>query len=339
MKTKILDCTLRDGGYVNDWKFGEVNIRSIIDKLIQAKIDIIEGGFLTAEDFDNDFSLFSSNEKILSFINQYKSEHNFVFMLNVKDFNEQIEDRLLSGAPNLYGIRLCFNPDEIEKTLQVGEKLVKKGYKIFFQPMRTCSYSEVDFISLIKNINRLSPYAFYIVDTFGSMYKDDLLRIFNLTDDNLKEDIRIGFHSHNNLQLAFSNAQDLLELETKREIIIDSSIFGMGRGAGNLSTELLTKYINNNLQGEYDIQPLLDIYEKNLASIYAEHPWEYSMTYFLSAMNDCHPNYATYLLAQSDVSKGMVNSETIANLFKSIPADKKNTYDEELIKKLYRSVQ
>ena len=83
-----------------------------------------------------------------------------------------------------------------------------------------------------------APYAFYLVDSFGTMKRKDMLRFFYMIEHNLREDIVIGFHSHNNLQLAYANAQTLVDLQTSRSLILDSSIMGMGRGAGNLNSEL-----------------------------------------------------------------------------------------------------
>ncbi len=111
-------------------------------------------------------------------------------------------------------------------------ELQQNGYKVFFQPMVTMRYTDEELLQLIRWTNINKPSAFYIVDSFGTMRKKDILRIFFLVDNNLCEDIRIGFHSHNNLQLSFSNAQELITLNSAREIIIDTSVFGMGRGQG-----------------------------------------------------------------------------------------------------------
>ena len=127
------------------------------------------------------------------------------------------------------------------------------------------------------------------------MRKKDILRIFYLIDNNLFKDIKIGFHSHNNLQLSFSNAQELITLNSKREIIIDTSIFGMGRGAGNLCTELMLQYINENIENKYYMLPILETIDEFIMPIFKTHSWGYSVPYYIAAINDCHPSYATYL--------------------------------------------
>ncbi|MFR7384805.1 MAG: hypothetical protein ACLUTO_10770 [Anaerostipes sp.] len=86
-----------------------------------------------------------------------------------------------------------------------------KGYEVFMQPVGTTSYSDVELLNLFERINEMKPYAFYLVDTLGKLYAKQLLKLFYLADDNLDEDITIGYHSHNNLQLSFSNAQQLIQ--------------------------------------------------------------------------------------------------------------------------------
>lgn len=331
---KILDCTLRDGGYINNWEFGENTIKAIISKLIQSKVDIIECGFLINKHFNNNFSRFDSISKPLSVIGENIKKSLFVVMLDVGDGDIDLDKIADSSEMSIAGIRLSFNHNNIEKAIKIAQKIKTKGYKIFLQPMKTSDYKDEDLIKLIKNVNDLSPYAFYIVDTFGSMYQNDLLRLFYLIDNNLKEDIKIGFHSHNNLQLSFSNAQVLMNLKTKREIIIDSSVFGMGRGAGNLATELLARYINDNVQNKYEITPLLNIFDEYLSNIYTKTPWGYSLPHFLSATHNCHPNYSTYLL-----NKQTISVETINILLNKIPKKEKGVYNKDLIENLYLNYQ
>lgn len=127
----------------------------------------------------------------------------------------------------LGGIRLTFHPHEIEKAFCYGEMIKHKGYKLFMQPVGTAGYSDEELIHLIKRINRLEPYAFYLVDTLGTMYGRLLLRQVILADNNLSPSIKLGYHSHNNLQMAFANAQKLLEYKTDRGLILDCSASGM----------------------------------------------------------------------------------------------------------------
>lgn len=331
-KTYILDCTLRDGGYINKWKFSKKGIKETIKYLEDAAIDIIECGFLKNCSYNEDVSLFSDIKQITPFISPKKPNTLYVGMIALGDLDpEQIDEY---DGTSIDGIRLTFHKDEWEKEKEVALKLMDKGYKVFIQPVGTTTYTDLELIELIQKVNEINPYAFYIVDTMGTMYAKELMRLFHIIENNLLESIKIGYHSHNNLQMAFTNAQELLRLHTRHDIIIDSSVFGMGRGAGNLSTELITQYINENHEIRYKVTPLLSIVDEYLSRIYNEMPWGYSVPYYLAAINGCHPNYATYLM-----NKQTINVEKIGKIINAIPQDKRGFYDEKYIENLYIEFQ
>jgi 4-hydroxy 2-oxovalerate aldolase len=329
---KILDCTLRDGGYINDWKFGERTIKKIISKLSQSHIDIIECGFIENVNFDRNKTLFNCIEKIREYIEPKNKNVTYVGMIAQPYI--PIDKITHCDGNSIDGIRVTFHENEIEEALDYGEKLMDKGYKVFIQPVGTTSYTDVNLLELIRKVNNLKPYAFYLVDTLGIMYKNELLRMFHLLDNNLEKSISIGFHSHNNLQLSFSNAQELLMLHTKRNIIIDSSVFGMGRGAGNLCTELLTNYINDNIEETYDTVPLLEIVDEHLSNIFTEQKWGYSIPYYIAAVNKCHPNYASYLMNKQTITVKVINS-----ILKKLPMEKRDVYYKDFIEDLYVNYQ
>ena len=150
-------------------------------------------------------------------------------------------------------------------------------------------------------------------------------------ENNLKKGIRLGYHSHNNLQLAYSNAIDFIKTKNiDREIIIDSSIHGMGRGAGNLTTELLADYMNKKKHMKYNIVPLLETIDEYLEAIYRENYWGYSIAHFLSASNGCHPNYSTYLVNKKNLS--IVDIQKVLSL---LDDEEKKNFNKERIKELY----
>jgi len=325
---KLLDCTLRDGGYINNWNFGEKSIKKVIEKLSQSNIDIIECGFIRDKEFDNNVSVFNDVVHIKKFLQPKNKNITYVGMIDVPYI--PIEKIIECDGTSIDGIRLTFHENEIDEAMAYGKILMEKGYKIFIQPVGTTSYTDVKLLALINKVNELKPYAFYLVDTLGIMYKNDLLRMYHLIDNNLEETISIGFHSHNNLQLSFSNAQELLMLHTKREIIIDASVFGMGRGAGNLCTELITQYINENIEEKYNVVPLLEIVDEHLSRFSSEAQWGYSVPYYIAAVNNCHPNYASYL-----INKQTITVKSINTILKQIPTEKKDIYDQNYIEDLY----
>ena len=335
-KIKLLDCTLRDGGYINQWKFGKKAITNIVQGLILSGIDIVECGFLSNEEYHSDFSLFQRNENLTHVLPQNKAQCMYAAMIAVGE--KEIDPSQMPHVKDslLDCIRISFhsNEKEIEKAFHFANILKKKGFLVCMQPIGTTGYTDAEVLLLIDKINELSPYAFYLVDTLGVMYKQDILHMLYLTDYNLNGEIKIGFHSHNNLQMSFANAQEIVEYHSDREFILDGSVFGMGRGAGNLCTEIIADFLNKTMKCNYDILPLLEIIDEQLMSIYTNHPWGYSPGYFLSAAKNCHPNYASNLLA-----KQSLRARSIGILLDQIPVNEKHIFDEKLIENIYYSFQ
>lgn len=334
MSIQILDCTLRDGGYINDWRFGRKTISSILEKLEQARIDIIECGFLTGMAQDRECALFnrvSDVEQVLP-----KRSRNAMYVAMIAIGEKELHPSALSPCDHrsLTGIRLTFHKEEIDQAVEWAGIIMEKGYQVFMQPVGTVFYSDMELLALVERMNRLKPYAFYIVDTLGSMYRNDVSHRFYLIDKNMDPQIHLGFHGHNNLQLAFSNAQILGKIQTKRTLILDSTVYGMGRGAGNLPTELITQYINKNIASRYDVSMVMDVYDEYISPIRKEYEWGYTVPYHIAASNVCHPNYAAYL-----INKQTLTMKDIEKIIQSIPGKHKVLYDRALIEQLYTRFQ
>lgn len=334
MSTQILDCTLRDGGYINDWRFGKKTIVSILDKLEKANIDIIECGFLTRMVQEEACSLFNNIAQIEEVLPKKKRTAMYVAMIAIGEKELHPSELSPYDGKSIEGIRLTFHKEEIEQAIQWAGIIMAKGYKVFMQPVGTVFYSDLELLQLVEKMNELKPYAFYIVDTLGSMYRNEVSHRFYLIDENMNPEIHLGFHGHNNLQLAFSNAQVLGKIQTKRTLILDSSVNGMGRGAGNLPTELITQYINKNISSRYDVTMVMDIYDEYIAAIRKEFEWGYSVPYHIAASNVCHPNYAAYL-----INKQTLTMKDIEKIIQLIPKEYKILYDQKLIERLYAQYQ
>lgn len=328
-KIKVLDCTLRDGGYCNEWLFGRENTIKIIDGLVKAGIDIVECGFLTNRvTYNEDVTKFTTMEEVGKFLPKNREGKKFVCLMNYGEYN--IEDIPMYDGSSLDGLRVAFHKKDMIPALELCQKIKEKGYKVFIQAMVSLNYSDEEFLGLIQRVNTFKPYAFYIVDSFGVMKRKDLTRLFYMVEHNLEEEIAIGYHSHNNMQLAYSNAQALVDICTKREILIDSSIFGMGRGAGNLNTELFVEYLNDNVGTAYELKPLLTIIDEILNSFYQRNYWGYSLPNYLSAKHNAHPNYASYLDA-----KKTLTVENMDEIFSMMEDEKRSNYDKDYIEALY----
>ena len=328
-KIQLLDCTLRDGGYCNDWTFGQDNIHSIINGLLEANIDLIECGYLSQkQEYNIDRTQYSSFEQLSRFIPADKEGKSFVVMINYGEFN--IDDIPVYDGSSVDGIRVCFHKKKRFDALEYCKQVAEKGYKVFIQGMVSLSFTDEEFIDFIKRSNEIKPYAFYIVDSFGMMKSKDLLRLFYIVEHNLDSSISIGFHSHNNMQLAYSNCLLMTQVQSDRPIIIDSSVYGMGRGAGNLNTEIFTEYLNENHNANYKLKPMLVIVDDILDSFYKKNYWGYSLPNYISAKNNAHPNYAKIL-----DDKKTLTVEDMENIFLLMEEDKKVEFDSKYIEELY----
>lgn len=331
-RIKILDCTLRDGGYINDWKFGRGVIIGIVSNLLQAHVDIIECGFIRQVEEDQDSSVYSSMHQLEKAIGFKKKGTSYAVMIEQHNYVSDLVSPRSDRSADL--IRLTFRRNEWEAAKRTVEELQAKGYEVCIQPVGTASYDTQSLIKLIDDVNELNPYAFYLVDTLGLMYRHEMRKFFYIIDDSLKKNIALGFHSHNNLQMSFANAQEMVRLNRNRPLIIDSSCYGMGRGVGNLATELIADYINNNIEQKYSLTPILNVVDRYLMPIYAQQRWGYDLPYFLSATFKCHPNYAAHL-----IKKETLSIEKIEKILSLIPTEKRNEFDSDCIESLYLDMQ
>ncbi len=325
---KILDSTLRDGGYVNNWLFGFNEIKSIIENLNNAQMDYIEVGFLKDCEYDKEKSSFNQIEDVNNIISKFKIFSKFAVMV---DFGHFDQSKIIpkTSEIKLDSIRVTFKKHEVNDVLSFLNMIKRNGYELFVNPANIDTYSDEELLELIRKINAIKPYGFTIVDTTGALEDNNILKLYSIIDRNLDKDVVLGFHSHNNLQLSFSNAQCLMKINKARKLLIDSTIFGMGRGAGNLCTELLIDYVNEHFNGSYNIVPILQIIDKYINPIFFRTPWGYSVSYCLAAKNHCHPNYVKYML-ENDIN----SVETINKFLKLIPNNKKSIFDLDFIRNI-----
>lgn len=330
---KLLDCTLRDGGYINDWKFGYRTIKDLIRKLVESQVDYVEIGFLRDCQYDQDATLFNNCEEIRNILPDNKGKTMFTAMaLHNKYDIDKLEEY---DGKTIDALRITFHDYDIDEGLAYIQKAIKKGYKVFANPINIMGYSDAMILKLLKKINEIHPYAFSIVDTFGSMMKEDLQRIYSLVEHNLEKDIVIGLHLHENLALSYSLAQDFISMKaSERECVIDASMLGMGRAPGNLCMELIMDYMNKRQSGYYNVNPILDGIDDHINALKQIEPWGYNTAYALSAKYNLHRNYAEYLL-----DKGRLRAKQINQILGSIEEHKKTAYDEAYIDGLYQKFQ
>ena len=156
---KILDCTLRDGGYVNNWCFGKKVIRRVLRGLGDAYIDIVEVGFLSEGEYDVDKSIFNNPSQICELIPE-KTTSKYVLMIALGEKEIAYEKVPPREEGPVWGIRLTFHRNEIDRAFEYARYLMAKGYAIFMQPIGTVAYTDIEFLQLIERIDELKPYAF-----------------------------------------------------------------------------------------------------------------------------------------------------------------------------------
>ena len=331
-RIKVLDVTLRDGGCVNDFNFGSDYMDKILAAQEAANIDIIELGYIDDKDGSEEGRTKYISDTVISqnFLKEKKPGIQYVAMIDYGKFD--VSKLAPRSESTIDGIRMAFHRKDRFNMIELAKTIMDKGYDFYIQPMITMRYSDSELLELIETVNKELPNAkgFYIVDSFGEMRPNDMERIMNLVDYNLRKDMALGFHSHNNLQLSYSNAISMLQFPTTREIMIDSSIMGMGKGAGNLNTELLLEHLNLFYGGEYTIQPLLDVIDKVINQLHDEFYWGYAPEYYLSSANHCTPSYASYYF-----NKHMLPIDQVSELLNMLAEDKKISFDKAYAEQVY----
>lgn len=332
-RDKLLDCTLRDGGYINDWNFGFHTIRDIIKKLVNSQVDYVEVGFLRNCEYDRDKALFNNCAEIAPVLPEKRGNTMFSAMaLHNKYDIDKLEPY---DGKTIDVLRVTFHDYDIDEGLAFIQKAKEKGYKVFCNPINIMGYSDEMLLRLFQKVNQIQPYAFSIVDTFGSMMKSDLQRIYSLAEHNLDQSIVIGLHLHENLALSYSLAQEFLAMKSsERKSVIDGSMMGMGRVPGNLCIELIMDYMNKTQGSTYDVNPVLDGIDDHIAQLKQIEAWGYNTAYALSAKYNLHRNYAEFLLG-----KGRLRAKQINQILASIEENKKTAYDEKYIEAIYEGFQ
>lgn len=333
---RILECTLRDGGRVINCEFPDDEIRDMTRRLADAKLDIIEVGFL--RDYHN--VTYKGNSTFFTDVNQispflHKNGHTlYVAFIDFGMFD--FESLKPYDGTSIDGIRFGFTQknykEKREEILECARVVKEKGYKLFIQGVNSISYSDKELLEVVDLINEIHPYSFGMVDTYGAMYQDDVDRIYGLIDNNLNKDICIDFHSHNNYQLSFAFAMEVIRLSKGiREIIIDSTLLGMGKVAGNLNTELIVDYLVRKMHYDYDFEEIMDIIDDYIYPYANKYKWGYSIPAMMAGIYKSHPNNIIYL-----TDKFRLATKDIKYIISMIDPQLRMRYDYDNIQRLYQ---
>lgn len=325
---QILDCTLRDGAQVNEARFGEQAIKDITRNLTKSGVDIIECGFLKNCEFEVGRTYYPQP----SFAVPYIPEKKDAIYAALMDYGRYDVDNLeVNNGESFDLIRISFFEKDIDNVEDFIKKVLNKGYKVSIQPMDTFSYSNDNIKKIIEIANRVQPEALSMVDTYSLATTDDIDRVYNLYEKDLDKNVKIGFHSHNNQLNSFALAQYFLKISgTERSVIIDVSLYGMGRGGGNLNTELFVEYLNRQGVKNYNIKYILNMIDIYMVKFKEMFEWGYSIPMLYAGLYGVHVFSTAYL-----EKKPNVTSYDLKCMFEMLDSQKKKRYDYDYLDYVY----
>lgn len=328
----LLDSTLRDGGLgledanlkgYSGSSYSSADRNKITRLLCLSGVNIIELGAIerTSED-KSCFAIYRDIEAVSQQIPTGASDYTrFAALYRGPDTPLEEIPEWHEGLCDL--VRVILRYSELRKSLEFCAALSAKGYRVCVQPMLTMRYSddEIDFV--LRMSNEMNAFALYFVDSYGYMDDGDVLHFLKTYDAGLKPTIKVGFHAHNNSNLAFSNVKTFLLNHGDRDVIVDSCLMGLGQGAGNMQTEILADYLNKTASKTYNYDAVLDGCEV-VAKFYKDNLCGYSVTYLLPALHRAAYKYAVDMRRKYGLSYAQIN-----NVFAHMPYDLKQRYTSE----------
>ena len=340
-KIRLLDATLRDGGQglddlfnngFSDKYYSEDVKHRIIELLGQSNVDIIELGAMgPSKDDKSKFAIYQNVEELSVYMPKIANSQTLYVGLYIgpdTDIN-QIPD----WNPSLVkGVRVILRYSELQKSLDYCAALSKKGYSVFVQPMLTMRYSNAELDRVLGMSNDMGAYACYFVDSYGYMEPKDIDRLFKYFDKGLNKEVKIGFHAHNNMNMAYSNVVSFINTETERELLVDACATGMGQGAGNLQTELIVPYLNEHFGKSYNYDSILEICDMLDHEMIPSNLWGYSVTRLLPAIYKTAYKYALVMRNKYHLSFREMNA-----ILREMPDDMRNRFTKENLAQLMDS--
>ncbi|MFH1542304.1 MAG: aldolase catalytic domain-containing protein [bacterium] len=297
---KVLDCTLRDGGLVNAHQFTDKFVRSVFQALTTAGIDYIELGYRadsTAFDPKKFGPCKFCDEEFLKRIieeTEYKSKLSVMVDIGRVDLS-QIPNKSESVIDMM---RVACYVKDTDKAIAHVKILADKGYETTVNIMAVSTAMQTEIEEALSDLSESPVNVVYVVDSFGSMFSEQVHFLTQLYGKYFwPKKIEVGFHAHNNQQLGFANT---IEAIRKGANFLDSTIYGIGRGAGNCPTELLMAFLKN---PKFNLEPVLDSIEKLFLPLREKEEWGYIIPYMITGALNQHPRSAIAVRGTKDKDK------------------------------------
>ncbi len=328
---RIMDCTLRDGGWINNFHFGTGVMQEMLHSAENAGITLFELGYLNERQGSaSGYSMFSSMEAIRrNGLHEHGRDGILHFvMIDYGKFSvDNIPEASEGKNCGIDGIRLCFHKGAQDAVFEMGKRILDKGYRLLIQPMVTTRYSDDEFLELARQAEKEVPEmdGFYVVDSFGVMHPEEIENRVRLLDSTLPENVVLGVHVHNNMDLAFANAEAACSaVGDKRSLRIDCTLAGIGKGAGNLSTESFSEYVNREHGKIYNVPALRRLAQSTIFPLRQRYSWGSLPEYELTARYRVTPTYAGVFFREYHVSL-----QELEILLANMPEEKKDSFDRE----------
>ena len=288
---KVLDCTIRDGGLMNNHDFDDRFVRAIFKAVSEAGIDYMEIGYKNSKKlFPGDKYgawKFCSDDDIRKVTEGIPSKTKISVMVDVDRVD--LDDIKPKKESPVSMIRTACYVKDVDKAIFLANHFAEKGYETAVNLMAISKALEVELTECLTQLEReCKCNVVYLVDSNGALYQETVEYLIKKAKSIIKTK-EIGIHAHNNQQLAFGNT---IEAIIHQANYLDSTIFGMGRAAGNCPTELLLGFLKN---PKFDIRPILDVISKEMIPLSKQVEWGYVIPYAITGILDEHPKSALEL--------------------------------------------
>lgn len=311
---KILDCTLRDGGYYTNWDFNEDLVINYCKSMEALPIDYVEVGYRSIPIDGYLGEYFYCPIYVLEKLKVLMPSKKLVIILNEKDIREKHVNNLLEPCKtSISMVRIAVEPKNFDRAIKLAIAIKKIGFEVAFNVMYMSKWTPDDtFLNNLDKIGGVVDY-FYMVDSFGGMMPNEVQNITKLVKS--KTEIPLGFHGHNNLEMALINTKMALDAGCE---IIDATITGMGRGAGNLKTELLLTYLNKHNDIKINYSALSNTVS-DFENLNKNYNWGTSLPYMFSG---------AFSLPQKQVMEWVsMNRYSMESIVNALNNKKENTVD------------
>ncbi len=277
---KIFDATLRDGGYYTDWDFDNQTVDAYIKAMNALPIDYLELGYRNNPSKEYLGKYGYCPVSVLKHIRATCTKKLDV-MLNEKSTKPEDLDTLVKPLVGIVDmIRIAIDPKNYDRAVVLAKAVKAFGFEVGFNCMYMSRWL-TDYPDFLKKLNQINGVAdlFCMVDSFGGMTPKELTKIVKVV--RAITTVPVGFHGHNNLQLGLINTLTAIDLGLE---YVDSTVLGMGRGAGNLNTELLLTVLNAQQGLEVDFNVLGDVITA-FTPLYEKYRWGTQLPYMISGAN------------------------------------------------------